>query len=98
MVRVASRVLQAARHQWRRLIRDERGSVIMLAMWLPGLAGVIAIGVETGEIYRVKRQMQGAADAAALAGAIDIANNKSASVTTDAKFEAQRNGFTDNGG
>jgi hypothetical protein len=41
--------------------------------------------------------MQGAADAAALAGAIDSMASRTSSITTDAKYEAQRNGFTDNG-
>jgi hypothetical protein len=97
MVRVASRVLRDARRQWRRLIEDERGSIILLAVWLPVLAGAVAIGVETGELYRVKRQMQSAADSAALAGAIDSMANRTSSITSDAKYEAQRNGFTDNG-
>lgn len=97
MVRIASRVLRDARLQWRRLIQDERGSIIVLAIWLPVLAGAVAIGVETGELYRIKRQMQSAADAAALAGAIDSMASRTSSITTDAKYEAQRNGFTDNG-
>lgn len=98
MMRIASRVLQDARRQWRRLIEDERGSIIVLAIWLPVLAGAVAIGVETGELYRVKRQMQSAADAAALAGAIDSMANRTSSITNDGKYEAQRNGFTDDGG
>lgn len=97
MMRIASRVLRDARRQWRRLIEDERGSIIVLALWLPVLAGAVAIGVETGELYRVKRQMQSAADAAALSGAIDSMASRTGSITSDAKYEAQRNGFTDNG-
>ena len=98
MMRIASRVLRDARRQWRRLIRDDKGSIIALAIWLPVLAGAVAIGVQTGELYRVKRQMQGAADAAALAGAVDSMAGRTTSITNDAKYEAQRNGFTDNGG
>jgi Flp pilus assembly protein TadG len=97
MVRIASRVLQAARHQWRRLINDEKGSIVAIVVWLPVLAGAVAIGVETGELYRVKRQMQGAADAAALAGAVDSMTGRTTSITNDAKYEARRNGFIDNG-
>ncbi|HEY4166776.1 MAG TPA: pilus assembly protein TadG-related protein [Reyranella sp.] len=97
MVRIASRVLRDAHRQWRRLIEDERGSIILLAVWLPVLAGAVAIGIETGELYRVKREMQSAADAAALAGAIDSMASRTSSITNDAKYEAQRNGFTDNG-
>ena len=42
---------------------------------------IIAAGVETGQIYRTKRQMQGAADAAALAGSIDRIAAKTSSVS-----------------
>ncbi|HYC63660.1 MAG TPA: pilus assembly protein TadG-related protein, partial [Reyranellaceae bacterium] len=62
---------------------------------IPVLAGTLAIGLETGQLYRVKRGMQNAADAAALAGAIDrIAGKTNDVITTTANFEAQRNGFT----
>jgi Flp pilus assembly protein TadG len=98
MMRIASRVLRDARRQWRRLIRDDKGSIIALAIWLPVLAGAVAIGVQTGELYRVKRQMQSAADAGALAGAVDSIAGRTTAITTDAQYEAQRNGFTNNGG
>jgi hypothetical protein len=51
--------------------------------------------VETGELYRVKHQMQGAADDAALAYAYDVIKGKATSAaSSDALYEAQRNGFT----
>src|SRR6185369_13444761 len=81
----------------RNLRLDDSGSVVTILVALPVLAGAVAIGVETGELYRIKRQMQSAADAAALAGAIDSMASRTSSITTDAKYEAQRNGFTDNG-
>ena len=95
MLQAASRVARAARHHWHRLGRDERGSMIAFLAVLPVLAGAVAIGIETGELYRVKRQMQGSADAAALAGSIDRVAGRTTSITADAKYEAQRNGFTD---
>ncbi len=61
---------------------------------IPVLAGALAIGVETGELYRVKHQMQGAADSAALAYVYDVIKTNSASASADALYEAQRNGFT----
>jgi Flp pilus assembly protein TadG len=97
MVRIASRVLRDARRQWRRLIRDDKGSIVALAIWFPILAGAVAIGVQTGELYRVKRQMQSAADDAALAGAVDSIAGRTSAITTDAQYEAQRNGFTNGG-
>ncbi|MBI2736041.1 MAG: hypothetical protein HYX38_05745 [Rhodospirillales bacterium] len=61
---------------------------------IPVVAGTVAVGVETGQLYRTKRQMQGAADAAALAGTIDKMNGgNSASIAAAALYEAQRNGF-----
>jgi Flp pilus assembly protein TadG len=96
MMQAASRVARAARHHWHRLGRDEKGSMVAFLAVLPVLAGAVAIGVETGELYRVKRQMQGSADAAALAGSVDrIAAKNNTVITADARYEAQRNGFTD---
>jgi Flp pilus assembly protein TadG len=95
MMQSASRVALAARNHWRSLARDEKGSALALLAVLPVLAGVVAIGIETGELYRVKRQMQGSADAAALAGALDRIAGRTTSIQNDSKYEAQRNGFTD---
>lgn len=95
MVQLASRVVRGARNQWHRLKRDDRGSVLAFLAVLPILAGAVAIGIETGQLYRVKRQMQSSADAAALAGAIDRMGGKNNTVVTaTARYEAQRNGFT----
>ena len=69
--------------------------MLALLAVLPVLVGAVAIGVETGELYRVKRQMQSSADAAALAGSVDRIAGRTTSITTDAKYEAQRNGFAD---
>ncbi len=95
MLDFAARAIRSARQHWHRLRRDEKGSVIVLLAMLPVLAGAVAIGIETGQLYRVKRQMQNSADAAALAGSIDRIAGRTTSIATDAKYEAQRNGFTD---
>jgi hypothetical protein len=63
---------------------------------IPVLTGAAAVGIETAGIYRVKRQMQNAADAAAVSGSLDLAAGKNTStVTATARYDAQRNGFTD---
>ena len=67
MMQSASRMLRAAQNHWHRLGRDESGSALAFLAVLPVLAGAVAIGIETGELYRVKRMMQNSADAAALA-------------------------------
>jgi Flp pilus assembly protein TadG len=94
MMRGASRAFRSARMTWRRLRRDKRGSVLGFLAVIPVVIGTVAVGVETGQVYRTKRQMQGAADAAALAGAIDrMAGKNTATITATAQYEAQRNGF-----
>src|SRR5580704_3030381 len=96
MVRGVSRAFQAARMTWRRLWRDESGSVMSFLVVVPVLMGAVAVGVETGELYRTKRQMQSAADDAALAGSIDrLAGKNNTTITATARYEAQRNGFQD---
>ena len=94
MVRGASRIVRSARATWRRLGRDRSGTVVSFLVVIPVLMGAAAVGIETGQLYRNKRQMQGAADAAALAGSVDRTAGKSvATITTTARYEAQRNGF-----
>src|SRR5262245_10929936 len=94
MLSAISRRLSAARSLCRRIGLDDSGSVVTFLVAVPVLAGVVAVGVETGQLYRVKRQMQISADAAALAASIDLAGGRSSSATASAQYEAQRNGFT----
>ncbi len=83
MPRVFSRTLSVAQSGWRRFRRDESGSVLAYMVVIPVLAGALAIGVETGQLYRVKHQMQSASDAAALAASIDLIAGKAKSVSFD---------------
>ncbi len=95
MLQRISRSLQFANAKLCSLRHDEAGSMFSLLAIVPVLAGTVALGVETGEMYRIKRQMQSAADDAALAGTIDRIGGKANTViTTDAQYETQRNGFT----
>ena len=94
MMRGASRAFRSARLTWQRLLKDERGSVLAFFVAIPVVAGTVAVGVETGQLYRTKRQMQGASDAAALAATIDKMNGgTNTSATATALYESQRNGF-----
>jgi Flp pilus assembly protein TadG len=94
MMRGASRAFRSARLTCQRLLKDKRGSVLAVFAAIPVVAGTVAVGVETGQLYRTKRQMQGAADAAALAGTIDKVNGgTNTSAIAAALYEAQRNGF-----
>ena len=93
MVREFSRAVRSAGMMWQRLRRDGSGSILGFAVAVPMLVGTVAVGVETGQLYRTKRQMQGAADAAALAGSLDRIAGSNATITSTANYEAQRNGF-----
>ena len=53
-----------------RLRQDRRGTAaVLLAASLMGLAGAAAIAIDVGSLFLAKRQLQGVADAAALAAA-----------------------------
>ncbi|MBS0520182.1 MAG: Tad domain-containing protein [Proteobacteria bacterium] len=76
------------------MVKDDGGSIAMLVAAVPVVAGLVAVGAETGNFYRMKRQMQNAADDAALSGSIDRINGLTTStIATDALYEAKRNGF-----
>lgn len=94
MQRVFSRKFAAMRARACKFGRDEAGSVATFLIAVPVLAGTVAVGVETGEFYSIKRKMQSAADAAAIAGSYDRINGATSSITTDGQYAAQRNGFT----
>jgi Flp pilus assembly protein TadG len=92
--RAILRTLGIARAKAMSLGRDEFGTVAMYAVAVPVFAGVVAVGAETGNFYRLKRQMQNAADDAALAASIDsLAGKPTSTIIADAQYEAQRNGF-----
>jgi Flp pilus assembly protein TadG len=74
-----------------RLPRDARGGVaVLLALALTVLSGFAALGIETGLWYAVERQQQSAADAAALAGAYEVAAGSTIGTYSDICTQAQR--------
>src|SRR5215469_9545683 len=79
-----------------RLLSDTRGAVVVLvALAFTVLIGLVALGVETGLWYAVKRQDQSAADAAALSGAYEVAAGQGYSdICALAERDAASNGFT----
>jgi hypothetical protein len=75
---------------------DRRGTIlILLAVSLTVLTGLLALCIDGGSLQRQKRISQTAADAGALAGAIEILSRRTDSVVASAKSETSRNGFTD---
>ena len=67
----------------RSLIRDQKGNALVIcAAAMPLLIGAAAIAVDTAQVALARRQLQRAADSAALAGAYAISQSLSASAAT----------------
>lgn len=76
-----------------RLHRDERGqTLILVALALPCLVAMIGLAVDAGVLFKDRRTLQTAADAAAIAGALNITNGNWQAA---AKAASASNGFTD---
>ncbi len=78
-------------------MRDRRGaSAILLGIALPVLVGFVGLGVETGIWYLEKRELQEAADSAALAGAREFAANAATQteMVTVATTAVSKSGFS----
>ena len=78
-----------------RLIKDDRGAIVILfALMLPIIVGFVGIGVEVTSWYKVRRNMQTAADAAAITAAVERGLGSSATIiSSEATREAARNGY-----
>ena len=78
-----------------RIHRDERGqTIILVALSLPLLLGFIGIATDVGALFKDKRTMQTAADAAAIAGALSL-NSGNTAITAAGKKASAANGYTD---
>lgn len=80
-----------------RILRDTTGATAaIVAIALPGLIGMSALGVETGVWFAIKLQNQSAADAAAISAAYELIAGKSnvtGGLTAAADEAARRNGY-----
>jgi len=78
-------------------LRDESGqALVVTALVVPIMVGCIALAVDMGVLYHEKRDLQIAADAAAIAGAVDyLYNGSDPSAKTAAAAASSVNGFTD---
>lgn len=73
---------------------DDRGSVaVIIAVALPAMAGAAGLGVDVGLWYHTKRLVQTAADAGAIAGAVERQRGGLATVEAAALDGAAKNGF-----
>jgi Flp pilus assembly protein TadG len=84
-----------------KLLRSSSGAVaVVTALVLPLLIGFSSLGIEVGHWYLLQRQMQGAADAAAISASAQyiqdaIAGNPtSTTYQTTGQHYASVNGFT----
>ncbi|HUQ99936.1 MAG TPA: pilus assembly protein TadG-related protein [Gemmatimonadaceae bacterium] len=78
----------------RALARERRGAVIALVgVTMLVLMGMLVLAIDGGNLQRQKRMAQTAADAGALAGAVEIFRNRPDSIPYSARSETKRNGF-----
>ncbi len=76
----------------------ERGQVLILIVFLIlGLVGVIGLVVDGGGAFAEQRRAQNAADAAALAGALERVNNNSSGWVNAVYASAAQNGYNNDG-
>jgi Flp pilus assembly protein TadG len=86
--------------QMARLVRRSGRSgqiAVLTALSIVFFLALSGRAIDVGELWNTRRQMQTAADAAAIAAVNDLAVQNSTDVTTDAKNAAAKNGFTDGG-
>jgi len=76
-----------------KFFRDERGqATILVGLCITTLCGFAALSVDVGMLFRAKRVLQNAADAGAIAGAMEVPYN---GYDTAAKAATAQNGVTD---
>ncbi|NQU59497.1 MAG: pilus assembly protein [Rhodospirillales bacterium] len=84
---------------FKKAVTDQRGVIIvMFALMIPIMLGFIGLGVEVGYWYSKNRDLQAAADAAALAGGYEVYENRSTQTKTVADREAGNNGWDSTAG
>ena len=80
-----------------RILKSENGQVLVFTvLWMSLLMGCVAMAVDVGMMFRAKRSVQTAADAAAFAGALDYLYRASTtSAVAVGKAASSSNGYTD---
>ena len=81
---------------WKDALGDESGQVLLIAaLVMSALLGFVAMSTDVGVLFRARRNTQTAADAAAVAGALDYLYNGSSGAAAAGKAAASANGVTD---
>jgi Flp pilus assembly protein TadG len=92
LIATAIRVWQAPSKLFARFAKSERGNIaILFALVAPALIGAFGIGMETASWYQLQRDMQNAADEAAIAAS----TNGTSSYNAEAAAVAANYGYTD---
>ncbi len=80
-----------------KFLRNENGQTLVLtALCMTAMLGFMALALDVGLLFRARRNMQTAADSAAIAGAQDYMWNASTTTArTAAKNASTANGYTD---
>ncbi len=83
-----------------KVIDEEKGQILVLTvLCMTVLFGFLALAIDVGLLFRARRNVQTAADAAAVAGALDYKYNSSVtSARTAGKAASAANGVTDGSG
>lgn len=78
------------------LLRSERGSVaIQVGIMMIAILGMVALGIEIGYLLLKHREMQSAADGAAMSGATALGTGVPSDFRMEARAVAAAGGFTD---
>ncbi|HYS00875.1 MAG TPA: pilus assembly protein TadG-related protein, partial [Candidatus Eisenbacteria bacterium] len=73
------------------MLRHKRGqSLVIIALSATALFGIIALGLDAGRLYFERRDVQNAADAAALAGAQELLPKTQTTIVTSAMAASAR--------
>jgi hypothetical protein len=84
-------MLRRVTSKLRGLLGDERGNVLVLAaVGLPLVVGCVALAVDTMQWVYARRQLQGAADSAAIAGVYGIIQGRDMEVAVDDSLALRR--------
>ena len=82
---------------WKNRLADDAGNVLVIAAFsMTTLMAFVALGTDSGVLFRSRRNAQTAADAAAVAGALDyLYNGSTTSAASAAKAASSANGIAD---
>ena len=75
--------------------KQKGAMVALLAIALPVLLGGVGMVIDTGSLYDLRRRVQSAADAAAVAAGQELRLQNTSIVESSALHDAQQNGFAD---